>query len=93
MTIDVITIIAQYPMLRSVSQLTSSRLMMTAMAASSLPSLEAEEDWGEWRLALAAPWRICSDSDTAAATAPRPSPPREVVAAVGQVTGFLLQWR
>ena len=32
--------------------------MITAMAASSLPSLEAEEVPGEFLLALAAPWNI-----------------------------------
>ena len=32
--------------------------MITAMAASSFPSLEAEEVPGEFRLALAAPWNI-----------------------------------
>ena len=35
---------------------TSSKLMITAMAASSFPSLEAEEVPGEFLLAFAAPW-------------------------------------
>ena len=63
---------------------------MTAMAASSFPSLEAEEDCGECRLALAAPCMICSESDSGAAWVV--FPPREVVAAVevGQLV-FLLQ--
>ena len=40
--------------------LTSRRLMMTAMAASSLPSLEAEEEGGLFFLALRAPCMIWS---------------------------------
>ena len=74
---------------------------MTAMAASSLPSLEAEEDWGECLLAFAAPCKICSDKDVAVlapAVAPEPVealliPPRDVDAAVvAQVTGVLLKF-
>ena len=75
---------------------------MTAMAASSLPSLEAEDDWGECLLALAAPSKICSDRDVAvlaAAVAPpdpaeaRLIPPRDVDAAVvAQVAGVLLKF-
>ena len=63
--------------------------MMTAMAASSLPSLEAEDDCGECRLALAAPCMICSERERGAACVV--FPPLEVVAAVevGQVL-FLL---
>merc|ERR1719447_2110509 len=38
----------------------SRRLMMTAMAASSLPSLEAEEEGGLFFLALSAPCMIWS---------------------------------
>ena len=34
--------------------------MMTAMAASSLPSLEAEDDWGEFMDRDLAPAMICS---------------------------------
>lgn len=36
--------------------------MITAMAASSLPSLEAEDDWGECLDRDLAPAMICSDS-------------------------------
>ena len=42
------------------SMLTSRRLMMTAMAASSLPSLEAEEEGGLFFLAFKAPCMIWS---------------------------------
>ena len=59
---------------------------MTAMAASSLPSLEAEEDWGECLLALAAPAKICSDNvlpilgPAPGPTDMAPIPPLDVVA-------------
>ena len=54
--------------------------MMTAMAASSFPSLEADDDCGECLLAFAAPCMICSESESA--WPELPFPPREVVAAV-----------
>merc|ERR550525_904715 len=50
------------------------------MAASSFPSLEADDDCGECLLAFAAPCMICSESESACPELP--FPPREVVAAV-----------
>ena len=37
--------------------------MMTAMAASSFPSLEAEDDCGDWFLAFLAPAMMWSERD------------------------------
>ena len=67
--------------------------MMTAMAASSFPSLEAEDDCGECLLALAAPCMICSERESGAPLVA--FPPLEAVAAVevGQLLAFLLRYK
>jgi hypothetical protein len=54
--------------------------MSTAVAASSLPSLECEEEGGEWWRACAAPRIIWSDRVRGAPLSPRPASPLVVAA-------------